>query len=196
MTAAFTLEGITKRFGEVTALDNGNLTLNEGEVLGLIGQNGSGKSTIMKVMAGLHRPDTGVFRVGGKVVQLRSPLEAAHVGIGLVHQEQSLISALTVAENLFLDKPATSTRLGCYRWDDLRDRAKHQLDKVELDIDPFTPVADLSFGQRQMIELAKVLSLEELVHGHLVILFDQPTAMMNPPEIQALFGQIRRNKHR
>jgi ribose transport system ATP-binding protein len=196
MTAALSLEGISKRFGEVTALDNVNLSLNEGEVLGLIGQNGSGKSTIMKVMAGLHRPDQGTIRVGGQVVQLRSPLEAAKVGIGLVHQEQSLIGALTVAENLFLDKPAASTRLGVYRWDNLRDRAKYQLDKVELDIDPFTPVSDLSFGQRQMVELAKVLSLEELVHGHLVILFDEPTAVLNPPEIQALFGQIRRIKHR
>jgi ribose transport system ATP-binding protein len=196
MTTAFSLTGITKRFGEVTALDNVSLTLNEGEVLGLIGQNGSGKSTIMKVMAGLHRPDTGSIHVGGKLVQLRSPLEAAQVGIGLVHQEQSLITSLTVAENLFLDKPAASTQLGVYRWANLRDRAKHQLDKVELDIDPFTPVSELSFGQRQMVELAKVLSLEELVHGHLVILFDEPTAVLNPPEIQSLFSQIRRIKHR
>lgn len=196
MTTAFSLEGISKRFGEVTALDNVSLELNEGEVLGLIGQNGSGKSTIMKVMAGLHRPDTGIIRVGGKVVQLRSPLEAAQAGIGLVHQEQSLITSLTVAENLFLDKPAGSTSLGFYRWANLHDRAKHQLDKVELDIDPFTPVSELSFGQRQMVELAKVLSLEELVHGHMVILFDEPTAVLNPPEIQALFGQIRRIKHR
>ncbi len=196
MTTAFSLESVTKRFGEVTALDNVSLTLNEGEVLGLIGQNGSGKSTIMKVMAGLHRPDTGVIKVGGKVVQLRSPLEAAQAGIGLVHQEQSLITSLTVAENLFLDKPATSTQLGVYRWGNLRDRAKHQLDKVELDVDPFTPVSELSFGQRQMVELAKVLSLEELVQGHMVILFDEPTAVLNPPEIQSLFSQIRRIKHR
>lgn len=196
MTAAFQLDGISKRFGEVTALDHVSLSLNEGEVLGLIGQNGSGKSTIMKVMAGLHRPDSGTIRVAGNVVQLRSPLEAARAGIGLVHQEQSLITSLTVAENLFLDKPATSTRMGVYRWANLRDRAKYQLDKVELDIDPFTPVSELSFGQRQRVELAKVLSLEELVHGHLVILFDEPTAVLNPPEIQALFGQIRRIKHR
>ena len=196
MTAAFQLDGISKRFGEVTALDHVSLSLNEGEVLGLIGQNGSGKSTIMKVMAGLHRPDSGTIRVAGNVVQLRSPLEAARAGIGLVHQEQSLITSLTVAENLFLDKLATSTRMGVYRWANLRDRAKYQLDKVELDIDPFTPVSELSFGQRQRVELAKVLSLEELVHGHLVILFDEPTAVLNPPEIQALFGQIRRIKHR
>lgn len=196
MTAAFQLDGISKRFGEVTALDHVSLSLNEGEVLGLIGQNGSGKSTIMKVMAGLHRPDSGTIRVAGNVVQLRSPLEAARAGIGLVHQEQSLITSLTVAENLFLDKLATSTRMGVYRWANLRDRAKYQLDKFELDIDPFTPVSELSFGQRQRVELAKVLSLEELVHGHLVILFDEPTSVLNPPEIQALFGQIRRIKHR
>ena len=101
-----------------------------------------------------------------------------------------------MAENLFLDKPAGSTWAGVYRWASLRDRARAQLDKVELDIDPFTPVSELSFGQRQMVELAKVLSLEELVAGHMVILFDEPTAVLNPPEIQALFGQIRRIKHR
>jgi ribose transport system ATP-binding protein len=196
MTAAFSLEHISKRFGEVTALDDVSLSVNKGEVLGLIGQNGSGKSTIMKVMAGLHRPDSGIVQVAGRTVQLRSPLEAARVGIGLVHQEQSLITSLTVAENLFLDKPAGSTRLGVYRWNNLRDRAKYQLDKVELDLDPFTPISELSFGQRQMVELAKVLSLEELVRGHLVILFDEPTAVLNPPEIQALFRQIRRIKHR
>jgi ribose transport system ATP-binding protein len=196
MTAAFSLEGVTKRFGEVTALDNVSLSLNEGEVIGLIGQNGSGKSTVMKVMAGLHRPDTGIIRVSGRIVQLRSPLEAAKAGIGLVHQEQSLITSLTVAENLFLDKPAGSTSLGVYRWNSLRDRTKYQLDKVELDLDPFTPVSELSFGERQMVELAKVLSLEELVQGHLVILFDEPTAVLSPLEIQALFSQIRRIKHR
>lgn len=196
MTAAFSLDGISKHFGEVTALDDVSLKLSEGEVLGLIGQNGSGKSTIMKVMAGLHQPDSGTISVAGKILNLRSPLEAARAGIGMVHQEQSLITSLTVAENLFLDKPAATTRMGLYRWDSIRDRAKHQLDKVELDIDPFTPVSELSFGQRQMVELAKVLSLEELVQGHLVILFDEPTAVLNPPEIDALFSQIRRIKHR
>lgn len=196
MTGALSLEGVAKRFGDVVALDDVDMVLHEGEVLGLIGQNGSGKSTLMKIMAGLHQPDAGRLRLGGRVVQLRSPLEAARAGIGLVHQEQSLIGSLTVAENLFLDKPVTFTRAGVYRWAEMKDQARRQLDKIELDIDPATPVGDLSFAQRQMVELAKVLALEELVGGHLVILFDEPTAVLNPPEIQALFAQIRRIKHR
>ena len=196
MTIALSLEGVSKRFGDVVALDNVSVALREGEVLGLIGQNGSGKSTLMKIMAGLHRPDSGQIRVGSQVVQLRSPLDAARAGIGLVHQEQSLIGSLTVAENLFLDKPAAYSRLGTYHWSAMRDEAKRQLAKVELDIDPFTPLGDLPFGKRQMVELAKVLAMEELVQGHLVILFDEPTAVLNPPDIQALFAQIRRIKHR
>lgn len=196
MTYALSLNGVSKRFGDVVALDNVSVSLLEGEVLGLIGQNGSGKSTLMKIMSGLHTPDTGTISVGGKVVQLRSPLDAGRVGIGLVHQEQSLIGSLSVAENLFLDKPGAYSRWGKYRWAEMRDEAVRQLEKVELDIDPFTPLGELTFGQRQMVELAKVLTLEELVRGHLVILFDEPTAVLNPPDIQALFAQIRRIKHR
>ncbi|MDF1804212.1 sugar ABC transporter ATP-binding protein [Thalassovita sp.] len=196
MTIALSLHGVEKRFGDVVALDNVNVSLHEGEVLGLIGQNGSGKSSLMKIMSGLYRPDGGEVRVGGKVVQLRSPLDAGRAGIGLVHQEQSLIGSLSVAENLFLDKPAAYARWGSYRWTAMKDEARRQLEKVELDIDPFTPLGDLSFGERQMVELAKVLTLEELVDGHLVILFDEPTAVLNPPEIEALFSQIRRIKHR
>lgn len=196
MTEALSLEGVSKRFGDVVALDRATVELHEGEVLGLIGQNGSGKSTLMKIMAGLHQPDEGRLRLGGRVVQLRSPFEAARAGIGLVHQEQSLIGSLSVAENLFLDKSAGFSRMGLYRWSALRDAARRQLDKVELDIDPSTPLADLTFAQRQMVELAKVLTLEELVGGHLVILFDEPTAVLNPSDIQALFAQIRRIKHR
>jgi len=196
MTTALSLAGISKRFGDVLALDDVSVDLKEGEVLGLIGQNGSGKSTLMKIMAGLHRPDSGQISIGSRIVQLRSPLDAARAGIGLVHQEQSLIGSLTVAENLFLDKQSDFARFGLYRWSPMRDEAKRQLAKVELDVDPFTPLGELSFAKRQMVELAKVLTLEELVNGHLVILFDEPTSVLNPPDIQGLFAQIRRIKHR
>jgi ribose transport system ATP-binding protein len=196
MTALLALSGISKRFGDVLALDDVSVDLREGEVLGLIGQNGSGKSTLMKIMAGLHTPDRGQIHIGSRAVHLRSPLDAARAGIGLVHQEQSLIGSLTVAENLFLDKRSDFARLGLYRWAPMKEAAKRQLEKIELDVDPFTPLAELSFAKRQMVELAKVLTLEELVSGHLVILFDEPTSVLNPPDIQALFAQIRRIKHR
>jgi len=118
------------------------------------------------------------------------------MGIGLVHQEQSLIPNLTVAENIFLDKPCDYFRHGVYRWKPLMQAAKMQLAKIELDIRPDTLVEKLTFAQRQMVELAKVLSLEETVEDDLVVMFDEPTSMLSTPEIDDLFMQIRRIRHR
>ncbi|RWL93043.1 MAG: sugar ABC transporter ATP-binding protein [Mesorhizobium sp.] len=196
MSALLSLQSISKRFPGVLALDDIDMDLRQHEVLGLIGQNGSGKSTLMKIIGGLHQPSAGEMRLGGSPVRFGSPLEAARAGIGLVHQEQSLIGNLTVAENLFIDKPTDFSRFGFYRRTRMNDAARIQLDKVELDVAPDTPVDQLTFAQRQMVELAKVLSLEELVEGHLVVLFDEPTSVLTPTEIQALFRQVRRLKMR
>ncbi|TIY01282.1 MAG: sugar ABC transporter ATP-binding protein, partial [Mesorhizobium sp.] len=171
MSALLSLQNVSKRFPGVVALDEIDMELREHEVLGLIGQNGSGKSTLMKIVGGLHQPSAGEMRLRGSLVRFGSPLEAALAGIGLVHQEQSLIGNLTVAENLFIDKPTDFSRFGFYRRSQMNDAARVQLDKVELDVAPDTPVDQLTFAQRQMVELAKVLSLEELVEGHLVVLF-------------------------
>lgn len=194
MTPLLTVENVTKRFGNVVALNKVNAELRPHEVLGLIGQNGSGKSSLLKVMAGLYRPDEGTLRVSGKPVS--SPAEALKAGIGLVHQEQSLVWNMTVAENLFVDKAQEYSRLAFYRRRAMNEAARQQLAKVDLAISPETLVGDLSFAQRQMVELAKVLTLEELVGDHLVILFDEPTSVLTPGEIQSLFAQIRRLKTR
>ncbi|MBX3567889.1 MAG: sugar ABC transporter ATP-binding protein [Rhizobiaceae bacterium] len=196
MNAILTLRGVSKHFPGVTALDDVDIDLHAHEVLGLIGQNGSGKSTLMKIIGGLHQPSSGEVRLRGAPVRFGSPLQAARAGIGLVHQEQSLIGNLTVAENLFIDKPTDFARLGFYRRTRMNDAARRQLEKVELAVAPDTPVDELTFAQRQMVELAKVLSLEELVDGHLVVLFDEPTSVLTPSEIQALFRQVRRLKAR
>jgi ribose transport system ATP-binding protein len=196
VTPLLTLRNVSKRFPGVTALDAVDVDLNEHEVLGLIGQNGSGKSTLMKIIGGIHQPSSGDVHLRGAPVRFGSPLEAARAGIGLVHQEQSLIGNLTVAENLFLDKPTDFTRFGFFRRTRMNDAARRQLDKVELDVAPDLLVDDLTFAQRQMVELAKVLSLEDLVEGHLIVLFDEPTSVLTPSEIQALFRQIRRLKAR
>ncbi|WP_345817438.1 sugar ABC transporter ATP-binding protein (plasmid) [Paraburkholderia sp. PREW-6R] len=194
--AIYEMQGLTKRFGRVTALDHVDLRLNANEVVGLIGQNGSGKSSLMKTMVGVQQPDDGVMRLRGEEVRWRSTADAARRGIGLVHQEQSLIPNLTVAENIFLDKSCDFFRHGWYRWERLLAAARVQLDKVELDIRPDTLVEKLGFAQRQMVELAKVLSLEEMVEDDLVIMFDEPTSMLSDPEIEDLFRQIRRIRHR
>lgn len=194
MNPILTVENVTKRFGNVVALKKVSAELRPHEVLGLIGQNGSGKSSLLKVMAGLYRPDEGVLRVSGKTVT--TPVEALKAGIGMVHQEQSLIWNMTVSENLFVDKSREFSKLGFYRRRAMNEAARRQLAKVDLDISPETLVGELSFAQRQMVELAKVLTLEELVGDHLVILFDEPTSVLAPSEIQSLFAQIRRLKTR
>ncbi|MGJ4859705.1 sugar ABC transporter ATP-binding protein [Labrys sp. La1] len=187
---------MTKRFPGVVALDNVDADLREHEVLGLIGQNGSGKSSLMKIIGGLYRPDAGEMTLRSRPVRFSSPLEAARAGIGLVHQEQSLIGNLSVAENIFLGKPTDFCRGGFYRWSRMNEAARRQLDKVELDVPPDMPVDELTFAERQMVELAKVLALEELVDGHLVVLFDEPTSVLTPGEIEALFRQVRRIRSR
>ncbi|BCG04492.1 ribose ABC transporter ATP-binding protein (plasmid) [Paraburkholderia sp. PGU19] len=192
----YEIRGLTKRFGRVTALDQVDLRLNANEVVGLIGQNGSGKSSLMKTMAGVQMADEGAMLLRGQEVRWRSTAEAARRGIGLVHQEQSLIPNLTVAENIFLDKSCSFFRHGWYCWKDLLAAARIQLDKIELDIRPDMLVERLGFAQRQMVELAKVLSLEEMVDDDLVIMFDEPTSMLSDPEIEDLFNQIRRIRHR
>lgn len=192
----YEVQGVTKRFGSVTALDRVDMRLYPNEVVGLIGQNGSGKSSLMKTMVGVQVPDEGSMLLRGESVLLHSTAEAANRGIGLVHQEQSLIPNLTVAENIFLDKTCDFFSHGWYRWKALLAAARIQLDKVELDIRPDSLVETLSFAQRQMVELAKVLSLEEMVSDDLVIMFDEPTSMLSDPEIDDLFRQIRRIRHR
>jgi ribose transport system ATP-binding protein len=196
MRSILAARALTKRFPGVMALDGVDLDLNENEVVGLVGQNGSGKSTLLKAIAGIQEPDTGEIRLRGKHVRLRSALEAARLGIGMVHQEQSLIPNLSVAENIFLDKSHAGKRFGWYSWKTLCAAARYQLEKVDLDVDPSGPVEELTFAQRQMVELAKVLSVEELIADPLVILFDEPTSVLASAEIEALFCQIRRLRNR
>jgi len=192
----YEMKGVTKRFGSVVALDRVDLCLHPNEVVGLVGQNGSGKSSLMKTMAGVQSPDEGQMLLRGESIRLKSTVDAAKRGIGLVHQEQSLITNLTVAENIFIDKSCDFFKHGVYRWGDLLRAARKQLEKIELDIRPDLLVEKLSFAQRQMVELAKALALEEMVTEDLVILFDEPTSMLSGPEIEALFKQIRRIRDR
>lgn len=190
------VEGATKRFPGVTALDDVSVELRSGEVVGLIGQNGSGKSTLLKCLVGINQLDAGRILVRGEPTRIRGVADAGAQGIGIVFQEQSLLPNLTVAENILLGKPSASTRGGWYRWGALRREAEGHLAKIESDISPGALVGDLPFGQRQMVELAKVLALEERVEGDLVILFDEPTSVLAAEEIEQLFRQVRRLRER
>lgn len=196
MSAVVEVAGLTKRFPGVTALDDVSLELREREVIGLIGQNGSGKSTLLKILAGVQQADAGEIRLGGRPARLGSVARANRHGIGIVFQEQSLVPALTVAENVFLGKPHPATRGGVMRWRRLREAAQRQLDKVGSPVSPSARVEDLTFAQRQMVELAKALALEEMTDQPLVVVLDEPTSVLSGAEIDALFAQIRRLKER
>ncbi|TCR94769.1 sugar ABC transporter ATP-binding protein [Rhizobium sp. BK418] len=192
MTCSLVLKGVRKTYGSVVALEGIDLEIPAGQVLGLIGQNGSGKSTLLKLLAGLAAPDEGQIILDGKSITLDSAATAASYGIGMVHQEQSLIPNLTVAENIFLDKPHPSKKGGVYRWAALNAAAAEQLRKISVELPTRALVEDLRFAERQQVELAKVLAIEELVDRPPIILFDEPTSVLTPEEIKLLFKQINR----
>ncbi len=182
---------IDKSFPGVQALKDVSVEVYPGEVLGLVGENGAGKSTLMRVLAGVYAPDGGEIQLQGESVHLRGPDDAAHYGIGMVFQEQSLLPNLSVSENIYLGYENEFIRFGLLQWGKLNAAARRQLDKVQLDVDPSARTSTLSFAQRQMVELAKALTLEERTDRQLVILLDEPTSVLEQAEIDVLFERVR-----
>ena len=186
------LEGVTKRFPGVVALDHVDLEVRQHEVVGLIGENGAGKSTLLKILSGVYQPDEGRVLVRGEPQRFRGPRDAARAGIGMVHQEQSLVGSVSVAENLLLGAEGTSVRGGVYRWGEVNRRAAALLEKIGSTISPTAPLDSLTFAQRQMVEVAKALSVEEQVRSEPVIVLDEPTSVLDGDDLEALFVQIER----
>ncbi len=182
---------IDKKFPGVHALKAIDFRIGKGEIVGLVGENGAGKSTLMKVIYGAYQPDGGEILIDGKPVRFANPRQAMDKGIGMVFQEQSLIPTLTVMENIFLGYEAQFVRMGIINWKAMATAARAQLAKVKLDIDPAILTSKLSFAQRQLVELAKVLTLEERVDGNLVILLDEPTSVLSEDEVKLLFKLVR-----
>ena len=161
------------------------------EIVGLIGENGAGKSTLMKILSGVYQPDSGRIEIAGTPTVLLSSADANRKGIGMVFQEQSLLTNMTVGENIYLGNEAQFTRFGIVDWRRLYAAASRQLEKVALDIDPRMRSDDLDFASRQMVEIAKALTLEENADGHLVVLLDEPTSVLERAEIDVLFARVR-----
>ncbi|AHK47083.1 sugar ABC transporter ATP-binding protein [Ensifer sp. 1H6] len=187
----YELKAVDKKFPGVHALKAIDFHIKRGEIVGLVGENGAGKSTLMKVIYGAYQPDGGHILINGQTVRFANPRQAMEKGIGMVFQEQSLIANLTVMENIFLGYEQQFVRFGVINWKAMATAAKAQLAKVKLDIDPATITSKLSFAQRQLVELAKVLTLEERVDGDLVILLDEPTSVLSKEEVQLLFKLVR-----
>ncbi len=178
--------GVSKSFGGVQALKDVDFDLAEGEVHGLVGENGAGKSTMMKIIAGVYHGFEGEMRVAGKPVVLRSPADALTAGIGMVHQELSIVPDLTVAENVFLGVQPTRAG-GVVDWGRMKREAKTQLASLGLDIDPGATMGSLPVGIQQLIELSRVL-----FSGARIIILDEPTSALSPPEVARLFEALRR----
>lgn len=187
----YQLSSVDKKFPGVHALKSIDFHIKRGEIVGLVGENGAGKSTLMKVIYGAYQPDGGQIFMDGKPVHFANPRQAMKRGIGMVFQEQSLIPNLSVMENIYLGYEAQFTRMGIVNWKAMAAAARKQLAKVRLDIDPKMTTSALSFAQRQLVELAKVLTLEDRVEGDLVILLDEPTSVLSEDEVKLLFGLVR-----
>jgi ribose transport system ATP-binding protein len=191
-----TLKNITKRFPGVLALNDVSIEVRPNEIVGLIGENGAGKSTLMKLLTGAYRQDTGEIVLNGSPLFIKNPRDATSKGIAMVYQEQSILPNLTVAENLFLGRESAFVSFGRIDWKKLKRAALAELATVHLDIDPLTYCEDLSFGQRQMVELAKALSLASRAGSMPVILLDEPTSVLEAAEIEILFRLVRELKSR
>jgi len=177
--------GISKTFGGIHALRGVDFDLIAGEIHGLVGENGAGKSTIMKIIAGVHHSFDGEMRVNGQITHFASAHDALAAGIGMVHQELSVVPDLSVAENVFLGAQPTS--MGIVNWSRMKAQAREQLAELGLDIDPALPMSSLPVGLQQLVELSRVL-----FSGANIIILDEPTSALSPPEIQRLFQALRR----
>ena len=180
------LQGITKSFGGVEALRGVDFALYAGEIHGLVGENGAGKSTLMKIIAGVHTEFSGRFLVDGQETHFRSARDAHAAGIAMVHQELSVAPDLTVAENVFLGNQPTN-RFGIVQWRRMAREAGEQLARFGIDVDPMSRLGDLPIGLQQLIEIARVL-----FSGARIIILDEPTSALSPPEVERLFATLRR----
>jgi ribose transport system ATP-binding protein len=178
------MEGISKSFGGVAALRDVDFELLEGQVHGLVGENGAGKSTMMKIIAGVHTTYSGRMLLDGKPVHFHSARDALDAGIGMVHQELSIVPDLSVAENVYLGKQPVKN--GVVDWKAMRAGAKRQLEMLGIDVDPRAEMGSLPIGLQQLIELARVL-----YSGARIVILDEPTSALSPPEVHRLFEVLR-----
>lgn len=179
------LKHISKRFRSLQALDHVDFDLREGETHALVGENGAGKSTLMRVLAGIYNEYDGEYLLHGEPVHLQSPGDALHRGIGMIHQELSVMPYLSVAENLFLGRQLRN-RWGLVDWKRMNEIATQELAKLGFDqIDVRLPLGVYSLGTQQVVEVLRVM-----LSGAKVLIMDEPTSALSPAEVERLIQLI------
>lgn len=181
------MQGISKTFSRVTVLKNVKIELYPGEVHALMGENGAGKSTFMKILAGIHQPDQngGEIYYKGQPVLWKDPIDARNKGISVIHQELNLSPNLTISENILMGTKFPRNSLGMVKWDEVHERAQRVLDSMGSSLNPRQLVSTLSVAQQQMVEIARALSFKAEV-----LIMDEPTASLTDKEIIKLFDII------
>ena len=188
MTNLVQMSNIEKRFPGVHALKNVMFDLKEGEVHALMGENGAGKSTLMKVLSGVYQKDGGEVRIRDKIVTPTTPREAQTLGVGIIHQELSLMNELTVAQNIFIGREPRG-RFGILDERTLNAQAAAIFESMNIPLNVTGLVGNLTVAKQQMIEIAKALSFKSDI-----LIMDEPTSALNDVEIAELFTIIRRLK--
>ncbi|WP_433373885.1 sugar ABC transporter ATP-binding protein [Actinoplanes sp. CA-142083] len=184
-TALLEVHDVTKSFGAVAAVQGVSFPLYGGEAHALVGENGAGKSTIVKMLAGVHRPDTGTLRVNGADADFAGPADAKAAGIAVIYQEPTLFPDLSVAENIAMGNQPL-TRLRQIDRKVMHANAEKLFQRLGVHLDPTRPARGLSIADQQLVEIAKALSSEARV-----LIMDEPTAALSAVEVERLFAVVR-----
>ncbi len=172
------MEGISKSFPGVKALDNVDFALRKGEIHALMGENGAGKSTLIKVITGVYEKDAGRIAIDGKPIHLRSPQEAQNMGIGTVYQEITLCPNLTVAENMFIGR----SRNAFVQWKQMNAKAAQMLSSLGIPASPTQELSSCSIAVQQMIAIARAVDMDCKI-----LILDEPTSSLDEDEVKKLF---------
>ena len=175
---------ITKEFPGIKANDNITLQLRQGEVHALLGENGAGKSTLMSVLFGLYQPEAGVIKKDGKVVHIKDPNDANDLNIGMVHQHFKLVEVFTVLDNIILG--VEPNKAGFLQKKEAREKVMALSERYGLKVDPDALIEDISVGMQQRVEILKML-----YRDNEILIFDEPTAVLTPQEIDELMDIMR-----
>lgn len=189
--AIIKVENITKRFGGTLALDNVSFEIKKGEVHAIVGENGAGKSTMMKILAGVYKEDSGKLYISGIESHINNPLQARQHGISIVFQELNLFPELTVADNIFIENEKKGP-LGILKKNKMAKESAKFLKNMQQEhfIDPLAVVNELSVADQQVVEITRALS-----HGSEILILDEPNSALSEKESQNLFRLIRKLKN-